>query len=281
MRAPTQNILRPVSVRARPTGPPRGGLVFGVLLTILGTLAPAPHLYAQEDQEGSTEDTSTGQLWLTYQALRPLGNKRWVLHLQGRTNGPATNSSFASIDGRTRINFYPEPWLDVFPEVLLRYTEEQVDLNSFQVTVRGGIRLKVPSTADLFNREQVPLQRWDLALLTRLEWRNFFYTGGEHDSSWRGRLRLELKVPLNHSSMGEDQTVYARTDAEAFIPLGSESPETYANRWRIRLGAGYRFTFGWRVEALGIVQRSRNTIDEDFESMDTEYMLDLRLRHFF
>ncbi len=202
-----------------------------------------------------------------------------MLHFEGRTNTGGEDPSWASLDGRTRVNIYPLSWLDVFPEVLLRYTAEKEDLDSFQATLRGGVRFRLPSTQQIFNRERVPLQRFDLGLLLRFEWRNFFYSGGETDSSWRGRIRGEAKFPLNHKSMGEDRTVYLRGDAEAFIPLGDESPETFANRWRFRGGAGYRFGFTWRVEALGIWQQSRNTLEEDFKT--TEFMLNLRLRHYF
>jgi hypothetical protein len=254
----------------------RSPLLLGTLLAavLLGS-AEGP-LLAQEDE--ASPDSRSSQLWLTYQAFRPLDQKRWGLHLEGRTNGPGEDT-WASLDGRTRIHFYPRAWLDVYPEVLLRYTEETEDLDSFQATLRGGVRFRVPSTQEVFNFERVPLQRLDVGLLVRLEWRNFFYSGGENDSSWRGRVRAEAKFPLNHRSMGEDRTVYLRGDAEAFIPLGDESPETFANRWRARLGGGYRFTFTWRVEALGIWQQSRNTLEEDFKT--TEFMLNLRLRHFF
>jgi hypothetical protein len=250
-------------------------VVVALLVTALLGDAGRP-LSAQEDEE--SPDTRSTQLWLAYQAFRPLNNKRLVLHFEGRTNGPG-DDAWASIDGRTRVDFYPLPWLDVYPEALLRYTEETQDLDSFQATLRGGVRFKVPSTQEVFNFERVPLQRFDFGVLLRLEWRNFFYSGGETDSSWRGRIRAEAKFPLNHKSMGEDKTVYVRGDAEAFIPLGDESPETFANRWRFRLGGGYRITFTWRVEALGIWQQSRNTLEEDFKT--TEFMLSLRLRHYF
>jgi hypothetical protein len=200
------------------------------------------------------------------------------MHFEGR-GGDFQGDAWGSLDGRVRTNFYPLTWLDLFPEFLLRYTHQTADLNSTTATLRGGVRFRVPSTAEVFNRERVPLHRFDVSGLIRLEWRNFFYSNGDRDSSWRTRARFEGRFPLNHVSMGTDNTVYLRGDAEAFFPLGEEAGETFANRWRFRGGAGYRFSYSWRVEVLGIWQKSRNTLEDDFET--TEFMLNLRLRHYF
>ena len=251
-------------------------LLFSIAGLGAGLPSPAP-ASAQEGDE--TPEEVGGQLWLTFQAFKPMNKKQWVSHFEGRSNGDQGAATWFSLDGRTRVNFYPRPWLDLFPEILLRYTQQREDLNSFTVNVRGGVRFRVPSTQEIFNRERVPLQRFDVSVLLRLEWRNFFYGRGIHDSSWRARGRAEVRVPLNHDNMGVDRTVYLRGDAEVFLPLGDESPETFANRWRFRGGAGYRINFSWRVEALGIWQRSRNTFQDDFRT--TELMLNLRLRHFF
>ena len=94
---------------------------------------------------------------------------------------------------------------------------------------------------------------------------------------WEGRL--EAKFPINRANLGIDNVVYLRGDAEVFVPLGDDAPETFGNRWRMRLGGGYRFSFPWRIEVLGIWQRSRNTLEDDFGT--TQFMLDLRLRHYF
>ena len=246
-----------------------------MLIACAASVLLASPAAAQEAEESSASST---QLWATFQVFKPAGDKQLVMHFEGR-GGDFQGDAWGSLDGRVRTNFYPLPWLDLFPEVLLRYTHQSDDLNSVTATLRGGVRFRLPGTPEVFHRERVPLGRFDFSGLIRLEWRNFFYSNGDYVSSWRTRGRLETRFPLNHASLGTDDTVYLRGDAEVFFPLGEEAGETFANRWRFRAGAGYRFSFAWRVEALGIWQKSRNTLEDDFET--TEFMLNLRLRHYF
>jgi hypothetical protein len=56
-------------------------------------------------------------------------------------------------------------------------------------------------------------------------------------------------------------------DWEWFVPLDDPS-ERFANRQRIRTGFGYRRNVHWRVEALYIWTRSRNTVEEGFHTSD-------------
>jgi hypothetical protein len=224
-------------------------------------------------------DETSAQLWLAFRAVKPLENKQWVMHFDARTNGDQGARTFASLAGRTRVNFYPLSWLDLFPEIVLRYTHQRADLNTFTTALRGGVRFRLPHVQRVLNRERVPLRRLDFAVLLRLEWRNVFYDAGGSNSSWRTRGRVEARFPLNRENMIVDKTVYIRGDAEAFVPIGDELPETFANRWRFRAGAGYRFSFPWRIEALGIWQTSRNTLENDFGT--TEFALSLLLNHYF
>jgi hypothetical protein len=247
------------------------------LALLLCLWSPLP-TFAQDGEE-PPESVNDNQLWLTFQTFKPLNEKQWVMHFEGRTNGNADEGQFTSVDARSRMNFYLISWLDVFPEVLARYTVENDDVNSTMVNLRGGVRFRVPSTQRIFNRERVPLQRFDFGVLLRLEWRNFFYQGGAHDSAWRARGRVEARFPLNRKSLSADRTLYLRGDAEVFVPFGEEAAESFADRWRFRAGGGYRFSFPWRVEALAVWQRSRDTLESGFES--TEFMLNLRLRYYY
>jgi hypothetical protein len=279
---PGEGTVRPIPASLR-GGPIAAAAPFLALL-VLACIVP---LHGQgvdpgDQTEREAEEappTVSRQLWLTFQAFKPIGPRQFVLHAEARTNTAGDDGDWASVDVRGRTNFYPTPWLDVFPELLLRYTHEAEDVSSFATTLRGGLRVQFPNTEALFNRERVPLGRFDFAGLLRLEWRHFWYTGGETDTSWRARARAEARFPVNRASLGADDLFYLRGDAEIFLPLDDETPETFANRWRFRMGGGYRFSFPWRIEALGIWQRSRNTIEEDFET--TEFMLNLRLRHYF
>ena len=165
---------------------------------IIGLAAAAP-LVAQDASEDP--DETDAQLWLTFRAIKPLENKQWVMHFDGRTNGNPGANTFASLDARTRVNFYVLSWLDLYPEILLRYTHQREDLNTFSTILRGGVRFRLPHVQRVLNRERVPLRRLDSAVLLRLEWRNVFSDDGINNSSWRARGRLEARFPLNRENM--------------------------------------------------------------------------------
>ena len=261
------------------TSPIRRGVVprFAALAGVFIGLAAAAPVVAQDAAEGP--DEAGAQLWLSFKAVRPLNNKQWVLRFDARTNGDDGANTFASLGGRTGFNFYPLPWLDLFPEVWLKYTDRREDPNTFTTTLRGGVRFRLPHVQRAIDRERVPLQRFDLAVLLRLEWRNALSEGGRSGDSWRARGRIEAKFPVNHRNISVDKTLYIRSDAEVFVPVFGESPELFANRFRVRAGAGYRVSFSWRIEALGIWQTSRTTFEDDFDS--NEFMLMVRLHHYF
>ena len=85
-------------------------------------------------------------------------------------------------------------------------------------------------------------------------------------------------MPLNKERLTDDGARYLLTDWEWFIPL-SDQDERFANKQRIRAGFGYRRTFAWRFEALYIWTRSRNTIEDDFDTSDN--IINIRVKRFF
>jgi len=101
-----------------------------------------------------------------------------------------------------------------------------------------------------------------------VESRNLFYNGDKDSSfTWRFRNRLEVLVPLTKAKVSDDGSRYLMTDWEWFIPLG-DPDERFANRQRIRTGIGYRRNERWKVQALYIWGRSRNTAETGFTTSD-------------
>jgi hypothetical protein len=113
----------------------------------------------------------------------------------------------------------------------------------------------------------------------RVEVRNHFYTGDTaNDSTVRFRNRLEFQVPLNRRRVTDDGARYLLADWEWFIPL-DDPEERFANRQRVRVGMGYRRSLNWRLEALYIWSRSRDTTDEGFSTSDN--IVNLRVKRVF
>ena len=150
--------------------------------------------------------------------------------------------------------------LDLIGEMVLGRTKQTDDLDTTELTVRGGVRFHLFSRQRrlLFN-ERRPERRLVVRDLVRVESRNFFYSNGDpSESTIRLRNRLELMWPLNRPNLGDDGAVSALSDWEWFMPV-SDPTERFANRQRVRAGLTYRHSVSWRFAALyiGIARATR------------------------
>jgi hypothetical protein len=97
--------------------------------------------------------------------------------------------------------------------------------------------------------------------------------------SQRLRLRAEVVVPLDVRSYDSDTMWYAIADAESFLVMDQDVKERFANRTRVRLGIGRKFSYNWRSELIYTLQRSRDGIsDEDYS---TDNIIRLRIKYYF
>ena len=95
-------------------------------------------------------------------------------------------------------------------------------------------------------------KKLNVALLSRVERRNFWYHGdrpSSNDARWRNRL--EFKFAINEPNLATEGVWCLMADAEWFVPLtNDEAPERFATKRRIRLGLGYRRSYQWRFEVF-------------------------------
>lgn len=197
---------------------------------------------------------------------------------------PEGEPAWRNLDLTPNVEYAAKRWLDLVAEGTVGYTKQTDDVNTWEVTPRAGLRVHLFSR-DLPVRgphvlERPPSRRVVVRDLLRVESRNFFYTGAGSgsDSSVRFRNRLELLVPLNKPRLTDDGARYVLADWEWFIPLG-EPEERFASRQRIRAGFGYRRNVQWRVQALYMWTRSRNTIEEGFKTADN--IIDIQVKRVF
>jgi hypothetical protein len=71
---------------------------------------------------------------------------------------------------------------------------------------------------------------------------------------------------------------YLIADVEAFLPIDQQVNERFANRYRIRLGPGFRLNYTWRFEFLYTLQQSYNTLAGDFSTTDNLFRF--RVKHY-
>jgi hypothetical protein len=200
--------------------------------------------------------------------------------LVGRSEG---EPGWHNLDLTPNVEYSATGWLDLVGEATIGYTMQTDDVNSVEVSPRVGVRLHLWSrytNAVIRKRELSPRRRLVVRDLLRVESRNLIYSGAGSgsDSSVRFRNRLEVVLPLNKPRLTDDGVAYTLADWEWFVPL-SEPEERFANRQRIRTGLGYRRSASWRYEVLYMWTRSRNTIEDGFETSDN--IVDVKVKRVF
>ena len=158
------------------------------------------------------------------------------------------------------VEYYPNRWMDVVGETAIARTRQSNELSSVEVTPRLGVRLHLLSNLRTMRPGPRPLGRVSVANLSRVEWRNFWYsddTPASHESRFRNRI--ELKVRLNHEELSRDKTAFLIADFEFFVPLSDDVSERFATKRRTRMGLGYRRDSKWRFELLFIRDGTRTT----------------------
>lgn len=125
-----------------------------------------------------------------------------------------------------------------------------------------------------------PHKRILTRLLLRLEQRNQLNQESEEwSNSTRTRVRAETVIPLNKQSMyAGDKLLYSILDAESFFVVDQNVQERFANRYRVRIGMGYRINYNFRIEFVYTLQESRNTLEGNFDT--TDHIFRFRLKHY-
>ncbi|HLO79963.1 MAG TPA: DUF2490 domain-containing protein [Chitinophagaceae bacterium] len=211
--------------------------------------------------------TTSTQIWNEYMLNMPLGKK---ISMEGAL-------SYSTVLGQPKwrafdVQFTPEfavnKHVDIMAAALLSSTFQSESLSTLEIREMIGTRIHFTPDSRILTR-----------LLLRFEQRNLEdKEAGSWDHSTRGRIRAEALIPINARSMSHDKLWYIITDAETFIVFDQDVQERFANRLRFRLGTGYRINYKFRIEFIYMMQRSKNTIGTDVESVDNVFRL--RLKHY-
>jgi uncharacterized protein DUF2490 len=190
---------------------------------------------------------------------------------------PADDPGWATLDVTPSIEYTPNRWFDLLGQLKLGRTRQTNDLDSTEIAPRVGIQFHLLTNLfDELARENRPKRRFVMRDLLRLEWRNFYYSNDQPDSSTRRlRNRVQVLYPLNRSNITDSGAIFLLSDVEWFWPR-NDPDERFANQQRIRAGVGYRRDRAWRFETLYVWDRSRNSANERFTA--TNHAIDLRIR---
>jgi len=207
------------------------------------------------------------QVWFEYFLEYPMAN---VFNLENVvTYSTLLNTPrWRAIDYAPTLEYSLTPHIDLMAGGTFSYTWQTEDYNTFEIRPMVGTRIH-------FN----PNRRVPIRFLARLEQRNFKNMETDAwDQSLRPRFRLESLIPLNAKDVFQNKMYYIIADVEWLWKLQDDVSERFANRFRARIGLGYRLNYTWRFEFIYMLQQSREAIDDDYSSTDNIFRI--RLKHF-
>jgi hypothetical protein len=195
-----------------------------------------------------------------------------------QVSDPSGQPGWASIELTPSAEFAATKWLDLIGEGVTGVTKQTDNLRTNELALRGGARFHLFSTQErIFMKERQPKRRIVIRDLVRAESRRLSYSDGRPtDVKGRFRSRIEFLFPINHPNISDDRTFSAISDWEFYVPFTTDPSERFANKHRLRAGIEYRPLRAWQFRALYIRDRSRNTIDQPFET--SENIVDLQVK---
>jgi hypothetical protein len=231
----------------------------------------------------SAQDAS-GQVWGDLRLLFPQKNDVWLLYADvGPKLQVSGDDRWAKIVFNPAAEYSALDLVDLTGDVSVSYTVQNDDVETLELVPRIGARLHIISDIRDVRPAGRFAKRVGLGTEVRLEHRHFWYYGSgatqPYSNDWRLRIRLATRVGLNHADRSRPGTWYLFADAEAFVPLADQNPETFATKWRFRVGPGVTANRTWRFELLYIRDISRNTMQEEFEN--SVNAIDLRAKRYF
>ena len=174
-----------------------------------------------------------------------------------------------SLDVTPGLEYSMKPWADLLLYAPLSATVQEAGINTFEVRWTTGVRLSMKPNPRLVLRNR-----------TMFEYRSISFLGADSSqASARGRVRVEARYAINRPDYAAPRTLYGLTDFEGFLNLGNAPSERFLNRFRFRIGLGYRFSHWWTVEGMYSLQRSDNTLGDD-DVPTSDHILRFRLVHF-
>ncbi|HTF16789.1 MAG TPA: DUF2490 domain-containing protein [Chryseolinea sp.] len=210
--------------------------------------------------------SSNGQLWAEYMLNYPFANS---FNLENAVvySTAFTSPKWRSIDYTPTLEYSLFAWMDLSTAVTLAYTAQTEDYNTFEIRPSIGTRIHFTPNRRVLLRAYLRIEQRNFENLDTKEW----------DQSYRPRARAEALIPINRKSYFENKLWYGIVDFELLF-TSDDVEERFANRFRLRMGIGYRLSASSRFEAIYMLQESRNGIDQEFTSTDN--ILRLRYRHY-
>ena len=231
-----------------------------ILLTIL--IAASLPLMSQEEDKIIT----TNQIWIDYYAYYYFKPK-WEFYGDAGFRFIPKDMTWQMIHARPSVRYIAPALWEVHGGVGFFQTFFKDISNTFEIRPWQGVKIKWPSFEPVYFSHYI-----------RLEERFFIQQGSAMEFNFRLRYRLAVKI-IAYRFQNKNQ-IFVPAYGEVFGNFGPEIQETFRNKARFGLGAGYKTHKDWSFEFHFVAQRSRAGKDEEFEISDRLYQIKIR-RHLF
>jgi Protein of unknown function (DUF2490) len=172
-----------------------------------------------------------------------------------------------ALDYSPTLEYSLTPHIDLTLGATFSYTLQSEDYNTFEIRPVIGTKIYITQKGRLHTRVLLRLEQRNIQNLDTDEW----------ETALRPRARIEGLMAINKKTFFEDNLWYGIADTEWFFTT-DDVDERFANRFRVRVGLGYRLNYSSRFEFIYMNQQSKNAID------DVEYTSDnifrFRYKHY-
>ena len=152
-------------------------------------------------------------------------------------------------------------------------TRQTKELNSVEIRPVIGFRLSTK-----------PQKRWFLTNISKLEFRNLWYSKGNSNLTLRFRNRTSAVFCLNKKSLSEDNNLSVYGYFEPFYNFDDDVNERFFTQLKIKVGFVYRFSFKWRIDIGLLYQDTQNNVEAPSAlptNIITNYILDWGIVYIF
>ena len=211
--------------------------------------------------------SSSEQLWFEYMLNYSFANA-FNLENAFKYSTILDTRKWQAIELTPTLDYSLTAHVDISFATAIEYTDQTESVSTFEVRPVIGTRIHL-----------TPNKRILIRALIRLEDRNIQDLDTKHwDHVLRPRLRGEFLIPINRKSYFENKLWYGIADAEWFLTVDDDVNERFANRFRLRMGIGYRLNYTSRFEFIYMSQQSKNAIEDSFYTSD--HIFRFRYKHY-
>lgn len=206
------------------------------------------------------------QLWFEYMLNYPFANS---FNLENAfTYSTLLNTPrWQALDYSPTVEYSINSNIDLSLGATFSYTNQTEDYNTFEVRPVLGTKIHFTPHKRVLTRLFLRLEQRNIKNLDTDDWQTVV----------RPRARAEGLIPINKKTFFEDNLWYGIVDAEWFFTI-DDVDERFANRFRLRIGVGYRLNYSSRFEFVYMNQESKNGIDDSFYTSDNIFRF--RYKHY-